>query len=208
MSRSQLPFTQRSKAPSQVPRLTGMLRSQGGGSAAGGGAPDLQALYAQRNRMLEERRRQRADMQVGGQQQQHGWCACSSAPRRLCNLPAASAAVCAEQGWLPQPLANTCASSLLSPNLSHPPPQISSARAELLSAVFGPAAGAGAPPKAGREDFERFMRSVARLLGGEASSEEVAASALAVWEALGGAAGALRAAAAAGQRGRASEAAR
>ncbi|GAB4820015.1 hypothetical protein N2152v2_007061 [Parachlorella kessleri] len=97
------------------------------GHSSSSAEPDIQELYARRNRMLEERRRQRAEF------------------------------------------------------------QISSARTDLLAAVFG--AGASAPPnRTAREDFERFMRSVAVLLGGEASSQEVTASALVAWGALGEAA--------------------
>mgnify|MGYP001059407666 CR=1 FL=1 len=43
-----------------------MLRRTGrqGGPSTTSAEPDIQALYAQRNRMLAERRKQQADMQV------------------------------------------------------------------------------------------------------------------------------------------------
>jgi hypothetical protein len=122
----------------QVPRLTSMLRAAlnstaGSGSSRGGGSssssssaapaplPDLQQLLQQRSRLLTERRRERADMQV------------------------------------------------------------SSARSELVGAVLGSWAGAA---KAAREDFEKYMQAVAQLLGGESSSEQVAAAAAVAWLAL------------------------
>jgi hypothetical protein len=39
-------------------------------------------------------------------------------------------------------------------------------------------------PKAARDDYERFVRAVAGLLGGQASAEEVQASVAVVWHAL------------------------
>ena len=65
-------------APVEVPRLTAMLRAFGVAASGGGGAsrqqqqqqvqqpPGLQELLRLRASALEERRRQRADMQVRG----------------------------------------------------------------------------------------------------------------------------------------------
>ena len=106
--------------------LNGGGGSRTGGSSSSGSAapaplPDLQQLLQHRSRLLAERRRERADMQV------------------------------------------------------------SSARSELVGAVLGSWAGA---PKAAREEFEKYMRAVAQLLGGESSSEQVAAAAAIAWRAL------------------------
>ncbi|PRW32956.1 activating signal cointegrator 1 complex subunit 3 isoform B [Chlorella sorokiniana] len=124
-------------APMEVPRLSSMLRAAlGSGALPGAGSgrgvsssreaaplqlPDLQQLLQQRGRLLEGRRRERADMQV------------------------------------------------------------SSARSELVAAVLGSWAGA---PKAARDEFEKYIRASAHLLGGESSSEEVAAAATVAWRAL------------------------
>ncbi|KAL4422681.1 hypothetical protein ABPG75_008878 [Micractinium tetrahymenae] len=59
--------------------------------------------------------------------------------------------------------------------------QVSSARSELVGAVLGSWSKA---PKAAREDMEKYLQAVARLLGGESSSEEVAAAAGVAWRAL------------------------
>jgi hypothetical protein len=58
----------------------------------------------------------------------------------------------------------------------------SAARTQLVAEALG---GTWAHvPKGARADFERFMRAVSRLLGGESGSEEVAETALVVWQEL------------------------
>lgn len=55
------------------------------------------------------------------------------------------------------------------------------ARSQLISATLGDWKSA---PKAAKEAFEKFTQAVGKLLGGEISSEGVAASSYAVWNAL------------------------
>lgn len=81
------------------------------------------------------------------------------------------------------------------------PSQVSSARAEVWADVFGGSdmvqskvmnegsscRHAGFTiPRAARQDFEQFMHSMGLLLGGESSSEEVAANAALTWRVLQG----------------------
>ena len=151
----------------QVPRLTAFLRANGGGS----GALDAGALYLQRKQAMQARLGTRLPGQVSLYTLQGclgPYWRCTIVPdpclvdgsetmlqSSMWGYHAASKAI---RGQLPVPL--MCV--MLQAGQG--------GRSALAQKLLGPWVSA---PRSARADFTRYLQLVARLLGGEASSQEV-----------------------------------
>ena len=161
----------------QVPRLTAMLRA----FSKEGGALDVGDLHLQRKQALEARRRQQSEKVCPKM------VVCGVAGRDLRLYPCMQKSfvnlhlqtfhhhvkgqrgICLSRGiWL-QGSAWRQASCNRFGDCS-PAQAIAVGSSPLALALLGPWAKA---PKQARDDYERFVRSVSRLLGGEAPFEEV-----------------------------------